>query len=131
MKTSIILALTTAIILSFGSIFSNQKVPQAIFYAIENGDAKNLAIFFNQNIDLIIVEKSGIYNKRQAEILVKDFFKNNEPVYFEVIEQKELHNSSFAICNFNNSMGEEYSVLIYVRKFGGKTKITKLIFEKL
>ena len=131
MKTSIILAITTAVIISFGSIFSSQKVPQAIFYAIENGDAKNLATYFNNNIDLIITDKSGIFNKKQAEILVKEFFDDNESTYFEVIEQKELLNSSFAICNFDSSSGEKYNVYIFVRKLSGKPMITKLKIVEL
>ena len=131
MKTSLIIAITTAVILTFGNIFSTHKVPQSILVAIENGDAENLAIYFNQNIDLQIVEKSGIFNKNQAEILVNDFFEINKPILFEVVQQKEQINSSFAICEFENAIGEKYGIYILVRKFRGENVITKLKIKYL
>jgi Domain of unknown function (DUF4783) len=126
MKTSLIIAITTAILLTFGNIFSTYKVPQAIFNAIENGNSKKLASYFNQNIDLLIIDKSGVYNKGQAEILIKDFLEENNPNSFELIQQTEQINSSFAICNMKNENGEKFSIYILVQKFEGKSVITKL-----
>ncbi|MBN2892561.1 MAG: DUF4783 domain-containing protein [Bacteroidales bacterium] len=129
MKTSLILAISTAILITFGSVFSTYKIPQSIFKAIEKGDADHLAAYFNQSIDLLLVDKSGIYNKDQAEILLRDFFKENEPTYFEIIEQQQQISSSFAMCNIQNSKGDKFSVYILVRKFAGKSIITKLKIE--
>lgn len=131
MKTSLIIAIYTAILLTFGNIFSTDKVPQAIFSAIENGNSKKLASYFNQNIDLLVIDKSGVYNKGQAGILIKDFFKVNRPNSFEVIQQTEQINSSFAICTMENENEEKFSIYILVQKFGGKYVITKLKIKNI
>ncbi len=131
MKTSLILFISTAIILTFSNILSKNIIPQTIFSAIENGDAKALSSYFNQSIELKIIDKEGIYGKKQAEILLKDFFSDNKPVFFEVIKQEDHVNSSFGICNFDNTTGQKFSVYVYVRNFGSKNIITKLKIEYL
>lgn len=131
MKISLILTLSTTIIITLSSVLSTSKVPHSILKAIENGSSKELATYFNQSICLLIDENSGVYNKQQAEILVDDFFENNEPVNFEVVDQQEQISSSFAICEIENSFGQKFSVYIMVRKFAGKSIITKMNIEKL
>ncbi len=115
--------------MSFGNIFSTNKIPQSILNAAGTGNATSLARHFNQSINLIIEDKKGIYNKGQAEILLKDFFKNNIPLNFKVLEQQEQLHTSFAICNFQNELKEEFSLYIQVREFEGKSIITKLKIE--
>lgn len=66
--------------LHFYSGFSQQvNVNDGIIGAIKAGNSKELAKFFNTNIELIILDKEGVYSKPQAELILKDFFSKNVP----------------------------------------------------
>jgi len=131
MRTSLIIAIASAVMISLSSIFSTQKIPQVIFTAIENGDVRELSAYFNQNVELVVIDRTGVYNKTQAEIILRDFFAGNKPVFFYIQDQSEQINSSFAICHSENEEGIKYTIFIQVRKFGGKSLITRLHIKKL
>jgi hypothetical protein len=60
--------------------FSQQvNVNDGIISAIKAGNSKELAKYFNSNIELIILDKEGVYSKPQAELILKDFFSKNVP----------------------------------------------------
>jgi len=63
----------TAISLSF----SYQTIPDGIYNSIKAGNSKEIAKFFNDNIDMVILDKEGVYSKTQAELILKDFFAKN------------------------------------------------------
>ena len=51
---------------------------------LEAGNAEKLTSFFSQNIELEIPGSKGLFNKKQASIVLKDFFSNNPPhKYFQ------------------------------------------------
>jgi hypothetical protein len=57
--------------------FSYQTIPDGIYSALKAGNSKELAKSFNTNIDLVILDKEGVYSKSQAELILKDFFAKN------------------------------------------------------
>ncbi len=60
--------------------FSQQvNINDGIINAIKAGNAKELAKYFNSNIELIILDKEGVYSKPQVELILKDFFRQNIP----------------------------------------------------
>ena len=67
---------------------SGNGFPQAITSATQQGDASELANFFNNKIELILPSKSGVFSKEQAQYLMKDFFDNNQPTSFQIIHQE-------------------------------------------
>jgi hypothetical protein len=71
-KTLVFIGIITGI-----SAFNYQTIPDEIYSAIKAGNSKELAKFFNNNIDLVILDKEGIYSKSQAELILKDFFVKN------------------------------------------------------
>lgn len=62
--------------------FQQSTIPDGIVVAIKGGNAKELSKYFNTNIELIIMEKEGVYSKSQAEQILKDFFLKNTPTKF-------------------------------------------------
>ena len=54
-------------------------VPDEIFSAIKAGNSKVLAKYFNSNVELVILDKDGVYSKTQAELIVREFFAKNIP----------------------------------------------------
>ena len=49
-------------------------IPTEVSTALKSGNSKELAKYFNTNIELAILEKEDVYSKTQAELIVNDFF---------------------------------------------------------
>jgi len=71
MKT-IILALSFFLIAISGNPFLD--VSTDVIDAIKKGNAQAIANYFNDKIDLKILDKEDVYSKAQAELVLKDFF---------------------------------------------------------
>jgi hypothetical protein len=80
MKTIRFKAPAWIICLTFFSLnLHAQVVPDGIFSAMKAGNSKELSKFFNANIELVILDKEGVYSKTQSEIILRDFFNKNIP----------------------------------------------------
>lgn len=94
-----------AVLLSTLFLFSvtvcAQEITDKIQEAFETADANMLSDHFNQNIELIIDGSSEIYNKSQAEMIMKDFFHKNKPTAFNKIHQGDKDSSIFLICKLS------------------------------
>jgi len=57
------------------SLAYNQKDTENIIWSFKNGSSQNLTKFFSNGVSLNINGNQGEYSARQAEIVLKDFFK--------------------------------------------------------
>lgn len=103
--------------------------PQAITTATQQGDASELANYFNSKIELILPSKSGVFSKEQAQYLMKDFFENNHPTSFQVIHQGVRDNSSFAIGKYSCSKGQ-YRLQFLTKNIDNQTLIIQIRIDK-
>lgn len=89
------------------TVFSSNAttVPEIIINAIKTGNAKELAKFFNQNIELVILTEENVYSKTQAELIIKDFFSKNIPSDFTVLHQGGKEGAQYAIGSVKTSTG--------------------------
>jgi hypothetical protein len=98
--------------------------------AMSNGDARELAAWFNRMVDLGLPEKDNSYSKSQGEIVMRDFFKKYPPDSFEVRQKgKTSETSHFAICQYTTG-DKKFQVSIYLMHESGTFLITKIKFEK-
>lgn len=105
------------------------SVPEGVFAAIKTGNAKELAKFFNTNIELAILDKEDIYSKTQAEVIIGDFFKQNPVTGFSTVHQGGKEGSQYVIGNLTTSKGN-YRVYIYVKEVSQKAVISQMRIEK-
>lgn len=104
-------------------------ISSGIVNATRNGDAKKLAEYFNENIELVLPRKSGIFSKSQAEMVLKEFFVQNPPEGFRIIHEGSRQNASFAIGNYTS--GKEVFRIYYLTKnANNKLFIHQLRIEK-
>ena len=80
-------------------------VPEVIINAIKTGNAKELAKYFNQNIELVILSEENVYSKTQAELIIKDFFNKNVPSEFTILHQGGKEGAQYAIGSVKTSNG--------------------------
>ena len=115
--------ITTAItgfLLIFSITFASPDVVDDIAVAIRSGNAKELAKFFNANINLNIPENEGFYSKAQAELILKDFFSKNPLKSFTILHQGSSKDGArYAIGNMVIEKGT-FRAYFYMKKESGR-----------
>ncbi len=107
----------------------SNNLPQGIITSTANGNAEKLASYFNENIELVIPQKSGIFSKSQAQMILKEFFSTNPPSSFKIIHQGSRQNASFAIGNYKSG-NNFYRFYFLTKKTNNKLLIHQLRIEK-
>jgi hypothetical protein len=122
----------TALFFIFGFLlFSNPlqaQVPDGIIQSLKTGDSKTLAEYFNQNVELVVLENDNVYSKAQAQQIVGKFFSSNPPESFNIIHQGGKEGAQYVIGNLNTSKGS-YRVYFLLKKNSGKDFIHQLRIE--
>ena len=108
---------------------SNKAISSDIVNATRNGDAKKLSEYFNENIELVLPQKSGIFSRSQAEMVLKEFFAQNPPNGFRIIHEGSRQNASFAIGNYTSGK-EVFRIYYLTKKINNKLFIHQLRIEK-
>lgn len=112
---------------NFQNVFAGD-LPDGVVIALKSGNAKDLAKYFNSNIDLTIIEKQDIYSKTQAEIILKEFFVKNIPSNFTIMHQGGKEGSKYVIGNLVTSTGT-YRVSLFLKLQGVTQVIQQLRIE--
>ncbi|RLD31249.1 MAG: hypothetical protein DRI73_09085, partial [Bacteroidetes bacterium] len=87
------------------SAFSQDSVeiPSEISMALKSGDAGQLSNYLNDNVEMVILDKEGIYSKDQAKVILNDFFKKNPPRRFSLLLQGGKTKSKYGIGNLETA----------------------------
>lgn len=103
----------------------------AIVKSIENGNAKELASYFLNTIDLTLIEQDDVYNKTQAEAMLIQFFRRNVPESIKVEHTgTSRQNDYYKIASLSTANGQ-YRVTFLLKKDGTDFKIKQLRIEPL
>ena len=113
-------------------IFPNQlkaQVPDEIIQSLKSGDSKTLSAYFNQNVEMVVLENDNVYSKAQAQQIVNKFFSSNTPESFNVIHQGGKEGAQYVIGNLVTKNGS-FRVYFLLKKNAGKDYIHQLRIEK-
>lgn len=103
---------------------------ESVTNAFRAGDAKLLASFFGQTIDLTLLDKEDVYSKGQAEMMLKDFFSRNPPKNFQIVHKgNSQEGTQYGIGHLSTTNGKEFRVTFNSRSSGGKLIINDLRIE--
>jgi hypothetical protein len=105
-----------------------KALPDEITTATKNADSQALSVFFNEKIELITPDKSGVYSKDQAEQVLKSFFDSHPVTSFQIIHQGVKDDSSFAIGIYV-SKSISYRFYFRIKEASGKIFIQQLWIE--
>ncbi len=72
--SGIVIASVALFLASFSPTYSIEQV----LTALKNGNAAQLAKYFDTRVDISLPNKSDNFSKNQAEGILKDFFASNE-----------------------------------------------------
>lgn len=99
--------------------------------ALGDGDATALGSYFDQSVEVAILEKEDFYDKAQAIEQVRAFFRTHPPKSFNQIHKGSSQSSDSQYCIGDLITSDtKYRVYIYMKNIGGKTLIQELRFNK-
>jgi hypothetical protein len=129
MKTARVLMVGVLVLLT--SIVARADVFSDIATAIRSGNAKDVSRYFGTSVDLKTDNKSGVYSKNQAEMVLKDFLQANTIKSFDIIHRGATPDkaSQYAIGTLVTSQGT-FRAYILLANVGGQLVIQELSFEK-
>jgi len=102
----------------------------SIAAAIKSGNSKSLAEYFDNTVELKVLNKEGAYSKSQAEAIVKDFFAKNPPknFIFKFDGPSGGNGAHYAIGTLTTDSGK-FRTYVYMKKKADKFYIQELSFE--
>ncbi len=124
MKRFFTLATTLVMLSSFTFISSIDEVVAAL----RTGNVTVIAKFFDETVDIFMPEKSNSYSKSQAELVLKDFFNNNQVKGFEINHKGENGGSQFCIGTLITK-GGSFRTTIFMKQKGDKQLLQVIRFE--
>jgi hypothetical protein len=127
-KKMIILMLTAIALLAVPEV-SKSQIPDQIILSLKTGNARALSDYFNQNVELVVLDNDNVYSKAQAQQIVNNFFSNNEPEGFNVIHQGGKEGAKYVIGNLVTKNGK-FRVYFLLKQNQGKDYIHQLRIEK-
>lgn len=108
---------------------ANAQIPDDVVLSLKSGNAKVLAGYFNQNIELAILDDDNVYSKAQAEQIVGNFFTRYQPERFSVLHQRGKEGAQYVIGNLVTKQ-ETFRVYFLLKTSGDKVIIHQLKIEK-
>ncbi len=124
MKNLLIILLLSPLTLLASPDFS------AIAKAINEGNIERLSGYFDQNIEVTLMDDNGLYNKEEASRIIKSFFKESPARSFKLVHQgsnnKGLH---YCIGDLVTAQGA-YRVCYYLKEVDGSFVIQEFGIEE-
>jgi Domain of unknown function (DUF4783) len=129
MKKLFFLPLILLFFIVLGANQTVEQIPNEIISSLKSGNAKILASYFNQNLELVILNDDNVYSKAQAEQIVAGFFSQNQPEKFTIIHQGGKEGAKYVIGNLTTRQST-FRVYFLLKKTADKEIIHQLRIEK-
>lgn len=96
----------------------------------KQGNTKEIAKNFAPSIELIIIDQEDVYNRAQAEQILKDFFLKNPPVKSTIVHKLSNNpNYRLAILSLISAQSNKFRVTITMKKVSNSFLINELRIE--
>ena len=125
---SIRLIITALAMLITSLAFS--AIPPKVFDAMKVGNSTELAKYFNNSVEVAILETEAVYSRQQAEQVVKNFFEKNSPKNFTLLHQGGKSEAQYAIGTLEITNGKKFRVYFLVKEQSGTPLIHQLRIEE-
>ncbi|RKD92716.1 DUF4783 domain-containing protein [Mangrovibacterium diazotrophicum] len=121
----------TLVLLAFvlSGIWATAQIPDELVLSLKTGNASTLSSYFNQNIELFVVDQDDVYSRAQAQQIVSNFFNQNKATGFSIIHQSGKEDTKYAIGKLTTNKGV-FRVSFLVKNENGKSVIHQLRIEK-
>ncbi len=127
--TQLIKHILLSIVLTMTVLVSLAQIPDDIITSIKTGNSAKLSSFFNENVELVVLENENVLSKSHAQQVVNEFFKKNTPQKFSIIHQGGKGDSNYAIGNLETINGK-FRVYFLIKTINQVSFIHQLRIEK-
>lgn len=122
--------LVVVLFLSFfsGSSFAGDVIDE-ITILLRDGNAKDLSKHFSGTVSLTMITDENVYSKVQAEIVLRDFFHNNNPTGIKTVHRLDGNpNYCHVVLSLSTNNGL-FRVSVSLRGASGAFQITEIRIE--
>lgn len=100
-----------------------------VIEAIKKGDAAKIAQYFDEKVDLKILDQEDVYSKAQAESVIKGFFAKNKVKGFTTSHSSpEKAGKQFVVGTLETTSGK-HRLSFLIKKVGEKYLISQFRIE--
>lgn len=126
----VFLVFTLVVLASIVSIGQPDVINQ-VKETIKAGSAKELAKYLNQTVDVTIEGSVESYSKAQAEVVLRDFFKQHPPAEVSIIHQGSSKGGQpFAILQYKSG-GDTYRLFMKIKSVNNTQLLDDIRFTKV
>lgn len=101
-----------------------------IITSLGRGGTPALARYFDDNIEMTILDRAGRYSKDQAQMVLRDFFNSHPVLGFEISQKSENGERQYCSGKLMTSKGH-FKTSIIVRVRNQRPRITEIRIEKI
>lgn len=105
------------------------EVPIAVKSAFDSGSQSPMAGYLGDSVEILLPDCSGIFSKRQAEMLLAKFLGTHREVVYSVDHEETLGDAVLSIGRLSGS-GQDFRVCILLQQTGGVQQIKQLRIEE-
>lgn len=116
-------------IVMFSSFAQNSSIDEVIG-ALRSGNATELSRHFDDNVELILPEKSDSYSKAQAQLIIKDFFGNNGVKGFDLKHKGDAPGGHFCIGTLQTNAGN-FRTNVFMKSKNGKEVVREIRIQSI
>src|ERR1700759_4010651 len=96
--------------------------------ALKTGNASQLSRYFDIRVDISLPYKSDNYSKTQAEMVIRDFFLNNNVRNFETKFQGDNNGSKYCIGILKTRTGD-FRTKLFMKQRDNKQLLQEIAFQ--
>ena len=110
------------------SSFSMYAGIDEIINALKTGNANEIALYFDNTVEITLPDKSNSYSKSQAEVVLRDFFNNNPVKRFDILHKGENAGSQYCIGTLVTK-NASYRTTVFMKQKGKRQTLQEIRFE--
>ena len=115
---------------SFVNPGSSVEVSDDVITAIRQGNAPGVANYFNDKIDLKILDQEEMYSKGQAELILTDFFSKHKVKSFTPSHSSANKNANQFVVGTLETSDSKFRLSFLIKKGDDKYLISQFRIEK-
>ena len=120
-KSALKYILTTVFVLVMAVAFADAF--DDVVTAMKVQSAKDISKFMNTSVELTINDNEGVYSKQQAEIMLRNFFAQNQPKTITIQHKGSSgQGAKYAIAIYESAQGK-FRVYIFMKDNGSGTAL--------
>ena len=109
---------------------TQKEINETINSCIQKGKSKELSHYFDEKIELKVIDKENLFSKSQAEKIVEEFFRQFPPDEFVELKNNTAKQAKQFVSGIYKSGKFRYKISYLIKKVNDNFLITQLRIEK-